>query len=172
MSQRSERIDELLREEIGSIIAREVADPRVGFVTVTDVETTSDLSHAQVWVSVIGQPAEREATVAALGRAMPFIRHALASRIRIRWIPELHVRLDETAERGTRVLRLLHDLETGAEVDPDRPVGESLPTPVARLPHEGDLPDEPSSAVRRPVPGSRGRRTPGPGRGDGRRPRR
>jgi ribosome-binding factor A len=172
VSQRSERVDELLREEIGAIIARDVADPRVGFVTVTDVETTSDLSHAQVWVSVIGQPEERAATVAALGRAMPFIRHALGNRIRIRRIPELHVRLDDTAERGTRVLRLLHDLETGAEVDPDLPTGESLPTPVARLPHEGDLPEEPASAVRRPVPASRRRRTPGPPRGNGRRPRR
>ena len=135
MSQRTDRVDELLREEIGSIIARDVADPRVGFVTVTDVETTPDLGHAQVWVSVIGQPDERAATVSALGRAMPFFRRELGSRLRMRRIPELHVRLDDTAERGTRVLRLLHDLETGADVDPDLPSGESLPTPVARLPH-------------------------------------
>ena len=172
MSQRSERVDELLREEIGSIIARDVADPRVGFVTVTDVETTADLGHAQVWVSVIGQPAERAETVAALGRAMPFIRHELGRRIRIRRIPELHVRVDDTAERGTRVLRLLHELGSGADVDPDLPVGESLPTPVARLPHEGDTAEEPAPAAHQPVPGGRRRRTARSGRPDGRRSRR
>ena len=59
MSQRTERVDELLRQEIGAILAREVADPRIGFATVTDVETTRDLAHAKVWVSVIGDAAER-----------------------------------------------------------------------------------------------------------------
>jgi len=163
VSQRTERIDQLLREEIGSIIAREVADPRIGFATITDVETTPDLRHAQVWVSVIGQPAEREATVAALGHAMPFIRRALGGRLRLRRIPEFHVRLDDTAERGTRVLRLLNELEGGGAVDPDLPAGESLPTPVARLPHEGDRPDEPEAAAPPPSRGQR-RRNPGPGR--------
>jgi len=163
VSQRTERIDQLLREEIGSIIAREVADPRIGFATITDVETTPDLRHAQVWVSVIGQPAEREATVAALGHAMPFIRRELGGRLRLKRIPEFHVRLDDTAERGTRVLRLLHELEAGGAVDPEPPAGESLPTPVARLPHEGDRPDEPEPAAPPPSRGPR-RRNPGPGR--------
>ena len=87
MSQRTDRVDELLRQEIGAIIARDVADPRVGFATITQVETTSDLRHAKVWVSVIGQPAERTATIAALGRAMPFIRHELGKSLRIRRHP-------------------------------------------------------------------------------------
>jgi ribosome-binding factor A len=135
-----------------------VADPRIGFATITSVETTPDLRHARVWVSVIGQPAEREATVAALRRAMPFVRHELGTRLRIRRIPELHVQLDDTAERGTRVLQLLSELESGVTPRTDAPVGESLPTPVARLPHAGDLPDEPASAVRRPEPKPRRRR--------------
>ncbi len=150
MSQRTDRVDELLRQEIGSIITREVADPRVGFATITAVETTADLRHAKVWVSVIGQPAEREATVAALRHAMPFVRHQLGARLRIRRLPDLHVHLDDTAERGTRVLRLLSELESGRTPESDPPVGESLPTPVVRLPHSGDLPDEPPSAVRLP----------------------
>ena len=61
MSQRTDRIDELLRQEIGAIVVREVADPRIGFATITKVETTPDLRHAKVWVSVIGQPKERTA---------------------------------------------------------------------------------------------------------------
>jgi ribosome-binding factor A len=157
MTQRTDRVDELLRQEIGSIMARDVADPRIGFATVTSVETTPDLRHAKVWVSVIGQPAEREATVSALSRAMPFVRHELGTRLRIRRIPDLHVYLDDTAERGTRVLQLLSDLESGRTPDDAVPPGESLPTPVARLPHAGDLTDEPPSAVRIPEPRPRGR---------------
>jgi len=158
MSERTKQLDELLREEIAGIVAREVADPRIGFVTITDVETSPDLRHAQVWVSVIGQQAERDTTIAALGRAMPFVRRELGRRLRLKRIPDLHVRLDDTAERGTRVLRLLHELEAGSDAEPELGVGESLPTPVARLPHEGDLPDEPASAAVPPDP-SRRRRT-------------
>lgn len=153
MSQRTDRIDELLRQEIGSIVSREVADPRIGFATITKVETTPDLRHAKVWVSVIGQPKERAATIAALGRAMPFVRHELGRTLRLKRIPDLHVELDDTAERGTRVLQLLDELGSGrADAETERPMGETLPTPVARVRHEGDTSDEPPSAVIPPVP--------------------
>jgi ribosome-binding factor A len=166
VSQRTERVDELLRQEIGSIVSREVADPRVGFVTITSVESTPDLRHAKVWVSIIGQPAERDDTLAALRRAMPFVRHELGTRLRIKRIPDLHVQLDDTAERGTRVLKLLRELEAGETPDADAPAGESLPTPVARLPRVGDAAEEPPSAVRPVV--RRRRRRDGPPR-DGQR---
>ena len=159
MSQRTDRVDQLLREEIGGIIARDIADPRVGFATVTRVETTPDLRHAKVWVSVIGQPAERTATVAALGRAMPFVRHELGRTLRIKRIPDLHVHLDDTAERGTRVLQLLNELEAGSAPEEDLPLGETLPTPVPRLHHEGDADTEPPSAVIPPTPRRRRRTT-------------
>jgi ribosome-binding factor A len=158
MSQRTQRVDELLRQEIGSILARDVADPRIGFATVTSVETTPDLRHAKVWVSVIGQPAERDATLSALRGATPFVRHELGSRLRIRRIPDLHIQFDDTAERGTRVLRLLSELESGTIPEGEAPVGESLPTPLPRLPRAGDLPEEPPSAVRPPDPDARRRR--------------
>ena len=160
MSARTARVDELLRQEIGAIVGREVADPRIGFATITSVETTDDLRHAKVWVSVIGQPAEREAALAALRHAMPFVRHELGSRLRMRRIPDLHIHLDDTAERGTRILQMLAELEAGAIPDADAVVVESLPTPVARLPHVDDLSDEPPSAVFvPPAPGPRGRRS-------------
>lgn len=159
MSQRTERVDQLLREEISRIVREEVADPRVGFATITNVETTPDLRHARVWVSVIGQPAQRTETVAALGRAMPYVRHELGKTLRIKRIPDLHVQLDDTAERGTRVLQLLNELEAGETVDDDLPLGETLPTPVARLPHAGDLEAEPPSAVIPPKPRARRRPT-------------
>jgi ribosome-binding factor A len=142
MTQRTDRIDELLRQEIGGLLAREVGDPRIGFATITSVETQPDLRHAKVWVSVIGTEPERNAAVAALAHAMPFIRHQLGVRLRIKRIPELHVRLDDTMERGTRVLRLLNDLESGADPDDLDVAPDSLPTPVGRLPHEGDAPPE------------------------------
>ena len=134
MTARTVRIDQLLRQEIGAILAKDVQDPRIGFVTVTDVETAPDLSTARVWVSVIGQPAERELTMRALGRAMPFVRHELGGRIRIRRIPELQLRADDTAQRGTRVLQLLAELEAGGTVADAAAAEESLPTPVPRIP--------------------------------------
>jgi ribosome-binding factor A len=152
MTQRTNRIDELLRQEIGAIVTRDVQDPRVGFATITKVETTPDLRHARVWVSVIGQPKERTETIAALGRAMPFVRHELGRTLRLRRIPDLHVELDDTAERGTRVLQLLDELNAGAAPETDLPVGETLPTPVPRVRHDGDIPEEPPSAVLPPKP--------------------
>jgi ribosome-binding factor A len=147
MTQRTERVDELLRQEIGALLAKEVADPRIGFATITDVETSPDLRHAKVWVSVIGQKGDRDETLRALQNAMPFIRHELGRRLRIRRIPDLHVRIDDSAERGTRVLHLLSELEAGVDPEAITPVNESLPTPVRRLPHEGDSVVEPDPAA-------------------------
>jgi ribosome-binding factor A len=127
MSERTARLDELLREEISGIVSREIHDPRVGFVTVTSVDVAPDLRHATVWVSFIGSSDERREAFRALGRAMPFVRRQLG-RLRLKRIPELHLREDDTSQRGTRVLRILHDLESGGEVtEPER--DETLPTP-------------------------------------------
>ena len=158
MTQRTDRIDQLLRQEIGEILARDIQDPRIGFVTVTDVETAPDLSTARVWVSVIGQLEEREQSLKALRRAMPFVRHELGSRVRLRRIPELQLRADETAQKGTRVLQLLAELEAGETPDEPAPAIESLPTPLPRIP------------AAPPTPSRRGRT--GRRRADERRPRR
>lgn len=146
MSQRTERVDELLRQEIGLILAREAKDPRIGFATITEVETAPDLRHARVWVSVIGSEAERAETLVALQHAMHFVRRELGTRLRLRRIPELHVRLDDSIERGTRVLHLIQELEAGREPDASEPE-PTLPTPVGRVPHEGDAAEEPESAA-------------------------
>jgi len=170
MSQRTERVDELLRQEIGAIVAKEVGDPRIGFVTITSVETTPDLRHAKVWVSVIGQPAERDAAVAALRHAMPFVRHELGRRLHIKRIPDLHVQLDDTAERGTRILQLIAELESGATPETDVPAAESLPTPVARVHRPEDLAEEPPSAVIPPSPARPRRQRTAPRTGTARTP--
>jgi ribosome-binding factor A len=147
---RTDRIDELIRQELGEILARDVRDPRIGFATVTDVETTPDLSHARVWVSVIGQPAERDAALEGLQHAMPFVRRELAHRLSLRRIPELHVRLDDTSERGTRVLRLLSELEAGGGPEGATVPAETLPTPVQRVGRQGDAPAEPGPSRTEP----------------------
>ncbi|HEX8025010.1 MAG TPA: 30S ribosome-binding factor RbfA, partial [Candidatus Limnocylindrales bacterium] len=147
---------------IGAILAKDIADPRIGFATITDVETVPDLSHAKVWVSVIGQPAERQATVRALGHALPYIRRQLGTRLHLRRIPELHLELDDTAERGTRVLKLLEDLEAGRTPEADAAPAESLPTPTTgRTDHR----EEATPPTRRP---GTARRTPRDRRGAGR----
>jgi ribosome-binding factor A len=128
VSERTRRLDELLREEISSVIRREVDDPRIGFVTITDVEVAPDLRHATVWVSIIGGADERRMTLRALSRAMPFVRQKLGV-LRLKRIPELHVKQDDSAARGTRVLQILDELEQGGEgTVPEAP--ETLPTPT------------------------------------------
>ena len=180
MSQRTERVDELLRQEIGRILAKEVQDPHIGFATVTDVETTPDLRHARVWVSVIGDEARRAEALAGLERAMGYVRHELGARLRLRRIPALHVALDDSLERGTRVLRILDELEQGHDEAGaalvDAPHGESLPTPVPRLRREGDAEAvEDAASAGEPTagpaaagaPARRGRRREGRGRDAG-----
>ncbi len=146
MSQRMERVDELLRQEIGDLLAKELADPRIGFVTITDVETSPDLRHAKVWISVIGGRSDRVESVRALQASMGFVRHELGKRLRIKRIPALHIELDDSAERGTRVLHLLQELELGVDPQEVTPFNESLPTPVSRLPLEGDA-EEPETGI-------------------------
>ena len=149
MSQRTARLDELLRQEITSILTRQVHDPRLGFLTVTDVDVAPDLRHATVWVSLLGATEERKATLHALESAMPFVRRELRV-LRLKRIPELHVKVDGSVERGSRVLQLLQELEEGkdpAETSPE----EALPSPA---PHPA-----PEERRRRP-----GRRRSGPRR--------
>jgi ribosome-binding factor A len=170
MSQRTERIDELLRQEIGRALEREVADPRIGFVTVTEVETSPDLSHASVWVSVIGSAEERKEAVRALRGAMPYIRRGLGPKLRLRRIPELEVKVDDSLERGTRVLHLLDQLEAGRTPEDALAAEESLPSPVRRLPHEGDAVEAaPEPAPGAPKAGRRPRRGRETGAAEGRR---
>jgi ribosome-binding factor A len=169
MTQRTQRVDELLRQEITSLLTKEVADPRIGFATVTDVETTPDLRHARLSVSVIGQPADRTATVRALEHAMPFVRRELGRRLRLRRIPEFTVRLDDSIERGSRVLQLLNELEAGGAPE-ELPLGESLPTPTVRHAQAGDAetPELAPTPAPRRKPGHRRSGTSAPTTGKGR----
>ena len=111
------RLRELFKQETSDILRREMKDPRVGFVSVTDVELSPDLRHARIFVSIYGDADAKTKTMAALTSAAGFVRTELAHRIRLRHIPEVAFRLDESIEYGDRVNRLLRQV---AEESPDR----------------------------------------------------
>lgn len=101
------RVDEAIREVLAGAIAKLVKDPRVGFVTVTDVTTSPDLRHASVFVSVLGDPAEREACLEGLTSAHGVLQGAVARELRLKRTPALRFALDETAERAARLEALI-----------------------------------------------------------------
>jgi ribosome-binding factor A len=109
MAQRMRRVNELMREVIGSAIASALEDPRIGFVTVTSVDTSADLRSARVYVSVLGDEAEREATLAGLRSSHGVLQAVIASETSIKRTPTLTFHYDETPERGVRITRLLED---------------------------------------------------------------
>jgi ribosome-binding factor A len=113
MSQRTDRLDSQIRAELMDLIQREMKDPRIGFVTVTRVETARDLGSARVWVSVLGTPDEQEAAVGALSSAAPWLRRQLGDRLTLRHVPQLVIRHDDSIESGDRVLRILREIEEG-----------------------------------------------------------
>lgn len=111
MTQRTQRLDAQIRQELMELLQREMKDPRLGFVTITSVETARDLGSARVWVSVLGSEEEREQTMRALSAATPWLRRKLAERLEIRSVPHLVLRRDDSIESGDRVLRLLKQIE-------------------------------------------------------------
>lgn len=108
---RQEQVASLLVQEISSMLLRDLKDPRLATVTVTDAEISRDLSYAKVFVSVRGDDEDRKAALAALSRASGFIRGEFARRAHLRVAPELDFRLDEGIERGARIFELLKEIE-------------------------------------------------------------
>lgn len=111
MSQRTDRLDSQIRQELMDLLQREMKDPRLGFATITRVETARDLGHARVWVSVLGTDAERERTMSALRVATPWLRRKLGERLSLRHVPELSVREDDSIASGDRVLQIIRELD-------------------------------------------------------------
>jgi len=107
-TRRTIRVDELLKQEIARVL-RELKDPRVGFATVMDVRTTPDLRHARVYVSILGDEREKQASLAALGKARGYVRGRVGEEITLKYLPELHFELDRTLEWAARIEELLGD---------------------------------------------------------------
>ena len=125
-SGRMRRVDEAVREVLSDGIAKQLRDPRVGFVTVTGVKTSSDLRHARVYVSVLGGEEAREASLAGLRSAHGFLQGLLASELNLKHTPALTFFYDESIDRGMRISQLL-----------DQPVGREQPAEGAGEYQEG-----------------------------------
>ena len=107
MPERMRRVNEALREVVGGAITTELQDPRIGFVTVTAVDTSPDLRSARVYVSVLGDETERETTLAGLRSSHGVLQGIIASEMRLKRTPTLTFHYDEGPERGIRLSRLL-----------------------------------------------------------------
>ncbi len=104
---RMRRINEVLREVVGAAVSTDLSDPRIGFVTVTSVETSSDLRTAKVFVSVFGTDEEREATLEGLRSSHGVLQSRIASETRMKRTPTLTFHYDDTIEKGARISELL-----------------------------------------------------------------
>lgn len=111
MTLRSNRVGEQMKKELTDILNRKVKDPRIGFITVTDVEVTGDLQQATVYITVLGDEEVREGTLKALAKAKGFIRSEVGQRIRLRKTPELLFEIDESIEYGNRIDTLLREID-------------------------------------------------------------
>ena len=108
---RANRVAEQIKKELGDILTVKLKDPRVGFVTVTDVEVTGDLQEAKVYISVLGDQEKKEETLLGLAKAKGFIRSEIGKRIRLRKTPEISFEYDEALEYGNRIETILKDLK-------------------------------------------------------------
>jgi ribosome-binding factor A len=116
-SGRMRRVDEAIRQVLGEALAGELKDPRVGFVTVTDVRTSADLRHTHVYISVLGpdgrpsEPQERESSLEGLRSAHGFLQGRLAGELHLKRTPTLEFTYDETTDRAMRVESLIDEME-------------------------------------------------------------
>ena len=104
---RTRRVGEQMQRELAVLIRDEVKDPRVGMVTVNDVEVSRDLAHAKVYITVLGDPRQQVATLEALAGAAGFLRRQLGQRMLLRAVPQLHFHYDESVERGSHLSQLI-----------------------------------------------------------------
>ena len=117
---RMRRVDEAVREVLGDAVSRDLKDPRIGFVTVTDVRTSPDLRHATVYVSVLGAPEEQEATLEGLRSAHGILQSRIASELRMKRTPTLTFALDHTAEKAAHIEALIDEVAPHDEEDTAR----------------------------------------------------
>ncbi|HZG61048.1 MAG TPA: 30S ribosome-binding factor RbfA [Anoxybacillus sp.] len=110
MRLRAARVGEQMKKELSDIINRKLKDPRIGFVTVTDVRVTGDLQQAKVYISVLGDEEQRQNTLKGLAKAKGFIRSEIGQRIRLRKTPEIYFEIDESIDYGNRIESLIKQI--------------------------------------------------------------
>jgi ribosome-binding factor A len=115
---RPDRVGDQVRQELAELIAREVHDPGIGFLTITRVKLTPDLQQARVFYTTIGDDRQRAETAKALRRASTFLRRQIGRRLRLKHVPELQFFYDESIERQDRIERIIQDIHTEREEHP------------------------------------------------------
>jgi ribosome-binding factor A len=126
---RPDRVGEEIRQELAMLLAREVHDPGVGFVTLTRVKMSPDLQQARIFYTMMGDDKAHKATAQALERATPFLRRQIAARVRLRRVPELRFEYDKSVENQDRIEKILLDLqaERDARAASNPPDAKDLP---------------------------------------------
>ncbi len=109
---RPDRVADQIRGELGQLLARDVHDPGIGFVTITRVQVTPDLQHARVYYTALGDERARRNSDRALHRAIPFLRRQIATRLRLRRVPDLEFIFDQSIAGQDRIEQLLQELHT------------------------------------------------------------
>ena len=112
---RIEKLQELIKQEMSKMLLREIKDPRIGFVTVTDVEMTGDLREAKIYVSVMGDEKKVKDSLKGLQSALGFIRREIGKRIRLRFTPEISFALDTSLDYSEHIQKILLDIEKDSE---------------------------------------------------------
>ena len=108
---RSEKLGDLIREEISQILIKELKDPRIGFATITKVDISDDLREAKVYYSIFGDEREKTASYEGLQSAKGFIKRELGRRVRMKYMPEINFIFDDSLEYGSRIEELLRNLK-------------------------------------------------------------
>ena len=129
-SNRPDRVGEAIRVELSQLLAKDVHDPGIGFITLTKVSVTPDLQLARIYYTTLGDEKAQKETGKALHRASPFLRRQIAQRVRLRRVPEIEFFYDQSVANQDRVERILQDLKAEAEARP--------PAPPDDAPHDDD----------------------------------
>ncbi len=120
MTTRTNRVADLIRDEVSKLLLRELRDPRIGFVTITGASVSPDLRNVRVYVSVLGKSSVRDESLQALNSAAGFVRRAIFKNLRLRYSPTVSFHLDESLNRGARIEEVLREIHAGENPDADQ----------------------------------------------------
>lgn len=116
-SQRPGRVQEAIRQEVSNIIHSQMRDPRLGFLTITGVELTKDLRYARIYFSVLGEDKEKKLALRGLNAAKGYIKGLLGDRIKLRYMPDIEFKIDETLERTQHIYDLFEKIKKESKDD-------------------------------------------------------
>jgi ribosome-binding factor A len=129
---RAARVGDQIRAELASLLARDVHDPGIGFLTITRVKVSPDLQQARVYYTTIGDDKARRESARALDRATPFLRRQIGQRLRLKRVPELAFSFDDAVEKSDRIEQILLELERERSEHPDAGAGPAHETTEPR----------------------------------------